>query len=132
MRKHAILLILVALVLFASPTSGQQHALTQQQCQADAAAWGPPSHDLFTLDLTKPNVASFGVSSSDQAKIEELNLRVQEMEQCKKIDVALFSSRTYDNVEMYYVYVTWRRMHDFLIRHNLRDQFLQEDREGKR
>jgi hypothetical protein len=129
MKKYMIILVLV---LFASPISGQQHALTQQQCQADATAWGPPARDPFTLDLTKPNAGSFGVSSSDKATIEELNLRVQEMEQCKKIDVALFSSRTYDNVEMYYVYLTWRRMHDFLIRHNLRDQFLQEDKDGKR
>ncbi len=133
MKTHVILLVLVILALFASPTSGQQHALTQQQCQADASAWGPKQDSWFnTVDLSKPNQGSFGVASSDRATIDEINLRIQEMEQCKRIDVTLLSSRTYSNVEVFYMYVTWQRMHNFLIRHNLRDQFLQEDKEGKR
>ncbi len=133
MKRYSILLVLVVLALFASPTSGQQHALTQQQCQADASVWGPKQDSWFnTVDLSQPNQGSFGVASSDRATIDEINLRMQEMEQCKRIDVTFLSSRTYGNVELFYMYVTWQRMHNFLIRHNLRDQFLEEDKQGKR
>jgi len=134
MQKHAILLAVLFLALFASPTSGQQHALTQGQCQADAAAWGPSGSSLWnTLDLSKPNPGSFGVASSDKATIEEINQRVQEMAQCVQMASPFdVYRRDYIDTQLFYAYVTWQRMHDFLLRHNLRDQFLQEDREGKR
>jgi hypothetical protein len=135
MKRYSILLILVVLALFARPTSGQQHAMTQEQCKADADAWGPPNNspfNPFTIDLAQPNPGAFGVASSNAATIDEINSRMLEMEQCKKVDVTFLSGRTYENVELYYLYITWQRMHDFLLRHNLREQFLQEDREGKR
>jgi hypothetical protein len=133
MKRYAILLILVILALFARPTSGQQHALTQEQCKADADSWGPPQEWFSGVDITKPNKGSFGVASSNAATIEEINRRVAEMGQCLNTSSALdVYKRTYYDVQIYYMYITWQRMHDFLLRHNLRDQFLQEDREGKR
>ena len=132
MKRYAILLILVIVALFASPISGQQHALTAAQCVADAAAWGPSGSSgwLNNLDLSKPNPGGFGVASSDAATVDEINRRIQEMTECSKID--RLDLRTHNDVEMFYLYITWQRMHDFLLRHNLREQFLQEDREGKR
>jgi hypothetical protein len=144
MNKYAILLVLAVLVLLARPTSGQQHALTFQQCRADAAAWVPknwrPGDPAKMLDNTQD---SLGVSSSHNANIQEINLRWLEMEQCKEIDrepVSQFTLQTglvylgqpYTNAQAFYWLVITRRMKDFMDRSHLWEQFLQEDKQGKR
>jgi hypothetical protein len=137
MKKYATLLILAVLVLLAMPTSGQQHALTQDQCRADRGAWAPPSSSWAPGDLSqviKGGDAS-GVWPSSNADMREIQLRWEEMEECRQVDLGLFDLHpdpSYAEVKMFYSVVIARRMRDFLDRNHLWEQFLQEDKQGKR
>jgi len=136
MKTYAVLLFVV---LFASPISGQQHALTGEQCRADVAAWAPATTENSfngTTDLEKllsPTPDSFQVSSSRNASVEEITARVNELSQCANMEKYNdVWQRHYRDAILAYMVVSDHRMRDYLKRKHLWEQFVDEDKQGRR
>jgi hypothetical protein len=92
-----------------------KHAPTAAQCQADARLWLSKLEDMRPSSLA--DVSYFNLSDWQS-----------EMSDCKPVDpenVAL-----YQNVSFEAVATRMVRLRDFLIRHNLLDQFTKEDAAG--
>lgn len=129
MKKTRMLLPL--LFLFVVPMTGQvEHAPTPEQCRADADDWGIPKWSVFV-----PNENEFanlaGVTMHDRTvTAKTLDARIAELGQCVKTDSAL--SVRYSQGSRGYAIAELARMADFMQRHNLTEQFYQEDNQGKR
>jgi hypothetical protein len=112
MRQTVATLVLV--LLAATSVRLQEHAPIAAQCQADQAVW------VGGLDSVQ--ISKIGV--------EEINKRMWEMAACQKVDS--LNSAGYVKVATDYLMALNVRYYNFIERHNLGSQFLQEDAEGKR
>jgi hypothetical protein len=105
---------------FPVSSSGEQqkHAPTVAQCRSDAAAWNK-EEDAGPKDKDVGYQLPFG----------ELLKRQREMMSCTKSDTQHSQYRT-----IYHVYTTamYARYQHFLERHQLMEQFLDEDSKGSR
>ena len=116
-------ILLAAAVLIAVPTIGQEvkHAPTVQQCQADQSLW-------FSK-LNEPSSTGWAHAANDTSLVTFMDWQ-DEMSACFAVDP--------DNEEKYLettkltFIVIGARQTDFLIRHGLTRQFLDEDKSGKR
>ena len=88
------------------------HAPTAVQCQADRAYW------LSKLEDTDK-------STMESVSYETLDIWASEMYKCRIVDVP--NSPKYDYASMEVIAYQHVRLTDFLMRHNLRTQFLAED-----
>jgi hypothetical protein len=107
----------VASLAFARPPQAVEHAPTVEQCQADRAYW--------MSKLEQPD--DKGV---DDVSYDTLNGWHKEMSKCEVVDPSnywkYYNAMGESNAEQL------GRMIDFLSRHNLWQQFLDEDAAGKR
>jgi hypothetical protein len=92
-----------------------EHAPTVEQCQADQRLW------LSQLESTGP---------LPDVPFRTLNAWMKEMNQCQHVD--LKNSFQYLNTISEANSESRNRLEHFLDRHNLYEQFLKEDDEGKR
>jgi hypothetical protein len=117
-------IIAVTLLLFAGAAQAQEHAHPSPDlCRANARSW----EDQALVD--KKSVAK----SLAKLGIREIYLRNSEMAGCLMLD-----GNTQNEIERYqfvlaaYVGESERRHHHFIVRHNLDQQFLDEDAAGQR
>lgn len=102
----------IPLLRATEPQQTLEHAPTVEQCQADQKIW--------LTEMTQSNDQSFST----------LGQRFTEMRQCIELDPA--HNTRYYNTGSQALYLQALRETDFLTRHNLYDQFIEEDAEGKR
>lgn len=118
MRIVSIAAAVLALLGFGGAASTQdsvQHAPTIEQCRADEAVWTSKINSKWDMsDLNFPS----------------LETQANEMDQCRVIDPQ--GALGYFAVEALTRDFAERRMGNFLQRHNLGKQFLDEDAAGQR
>lgn len=125
------LLLVLSCLLFAFPMAGQvEHAPTPDQCRADADAWGIPragglirNQDQFAT-LARVTMRDPGLTA------DTLNARDVEFGECVRTD-SVYAIR-YSQAQQAYAIAELGRMANFMRRHNLTQQFLQEDEQGNR
>ena len=108
----------LALLFFLLPTvtaNPQQHAPTVEQCRADAAVW-----DLTSMSQTQ----------RDAITVVEAQNRYDQMADCAKVDVE-HADTYFARVSFYGAFMS-KRLEHFLRRHNLMQQFIDEDAAGMR
>jgi hypothetical protein len=121
--KMTVLLVL----LIATPEFAQQHAPTVNQCRADASVWNA------AVMNHNPEF------SKSKLSVTELSLRQDEMHDCRSVDpervgdsASFQRSDTYRLLEALYTNeIAWRAS-NFINRHGLWQQFLDEDAAGQR
>jgi hypothetical protein len=125
------LLLAVSCLLSAFPAAGQvEHAATPEQCRADADAWGvPKAGGLIRNEDQFARLANFMVQDRTLTA-ETLNARSVEFGQCVRTDSV--EAARYSQAQRAYAIAELGRMADFMKRHNLIQQFLQEDDQGNR
>lgn len=106
----------VALLLLTVVTFAQEHAPTVQQCQADQRLW------FDQLSKESADVS--------RLSIQQLNTRSKEMTDCGTIDEDHLAA--YDRTAAEFHFAIESRLTNFLTRHKLMAQFLNEDAVGKR
>ena len=129
-RKTARFLLPLVLLVGIPMTAQVEHAPTTEQCRADADAWGVPSK-LSPV----PNEYQFRNHLRDVAKnpdiaAEKLDVRIEELSMCMRMVPA--QSFRYEQGSRAYTIAEYSRMAAFVSRHNLLNQFYQEDDQGKR
>lgn len=130
MHKSQLVLI-ASCLLFAFPIAGQvEHAPTPEQCRADADAWGIPKAGGFTRNEDQFARLATLIVHSPTLTAETLNARNVEFGECVKTDS--IQSVRYSQAQQAYALAELARIADFMRRHNLMQQFLQEDDEGDR
>jgi hypothetical protein len=115
--KIAILLAAILLPGFAN--LAQEHAPTAEQCDADLRLWASQASTL------------------DKLPYKEVEAREQEMFNCggsvnSQTQQGFIKAKSYDSASNLYRGEMGERLSDFLVRHNLIEQFLAEDAQGKR
>jgi hypothetical protein len=115
--KLAMLLAVILLPSIANPA--QEHAPTLDQCNADERLWASQ------------------LSNVDSLPYKEVEARENEMTNCAttmdtSTETGYRNASSYKSLGSNYRGQMGRRLQTFLIRHNLIDQFLAEDAEGKR
>jgi hypothetical protein len=104
---------ILLLALFPVTCLAQEHALSKTHCQADANLWNL-HNDILAADPAMP--------------VRELGLRAQEMANCW----LAYRSPIFHTVTDSYHDAYVSRLDNFMVRHNLFPQFIEEDKEGKR
>jgi hypothetical protein len=138
-KTSSCFVLVLALVLCVNPMSGQQHALTVDQCRADVQLWAP----INVMDALKdgsqpppPALQTLMGPGMGSPSLDEINLRLQEVAQCQKLDPGRpfeqFDHSKYPNAVLLYTLVVSVRMNHFLERNHLLEQFVADDKEGKR
>jgi hypothetical protein len=117
MGKHWMICLL-AISTVAGST--QDHAPTKDQCRADYNLWSSAA-TLSAKDIAE---------SLDKLPAEEMSKRTHEMAQCFFVDTA--RSAQYNAQTASYNLALRTREENFLRRHGLMDQFLDEDAKGLR
>jgi hypothetical protein len=131
MRRKTERFLFPLVLLFVIPMLAQvEHAPTPEQCRADGDAW-----DIPKWSSSVPNEGAFAdfataVLRDPRLSAKTLDARNAELEQCEKTDSTQFgryaqAARAYTSAELV-------RMACFILRHNLKEQFYQEDEQGKR
>jgi hypothetical protein len=129
MRKARLLFPLI--LLFGIPVTGQaEHAITPEQCRADADLWSIPKSSPLTLNDDQFTNLTRDVARNKTITAKKLDSRIDELSMCMRID-SLQSFR-YERGSRAYNIAMWFRMADFVSRHNLTNQFYQEDDQGQR
>lgn len=108
---------LVATLAYARPRQAVEHAPTVAQCQADQRLW-----------MSKLEVPNGG--GLLDIPYDTLMAWVHEMGDCEEVDPDWGDK--YRNVAHETIARMAARFRDFVWRHNLYDQFIQEDAAGKR
>jgi hypothetical protein len=109
------ILVALTLVMLSAPCGRvQEHAPLAAQCQSDKAVW------INELDPTQISTVA----------VAEVNKRMWEMGSCQEVDPS--NSAGYVKVATIYLMAIDARYQNFMKRHNLMSQFVQEDTEGKR
>jgi len=108
------------------PATGQEHAPTAAQCQADAAVWGDTQVENRYLDAQTSDQTEIG-----RLSYREVAARMTEMGACRKVD-PLRENKYYEISSFYSGVVLSSRVFDFMTRHDLWGQFKLEDTQGKR
>lgn len=116
-RQWAMLSILVISIVAGGT---QDHAPTKNQCRADYNLWSSAA-TLSAKDIAE---------SLDKLPAEEMSKRAREMSQCFFVDAA--RSAQYNAQTSSYNLALRTREENFLRRHGLLDQFLDEDAKGFR
>jgi hypothetical protein len=111
----SILLVLVLLFSISSSTQEVQHAPTAAQCQADQALW------LSKLETR---------GGTSDIVVQTLHKWQNEMSDCETVDP--LNKLKYFNTETKIEAELEGRELSFIHRHNLYQQFLDEDAAGKR
>lgn len=124
--------LLVFIMLLVIPATGQEHAPTAAQCQADAAVWGDPAvmtefRNAETAFLTNGTPDR---TVTNKLGYEEIIARMTELLDCEKVDPP--RTAKYGDVASFYHEVLSGRWYNFITRHNLWNQFQLEDNQGKR
>jgi hypothetical protein len=113
----ALWLLLAIAVPLQSINAQVQHAPTVEQCRANQKLW--------LSKLVEP-----GTTGLAKVTFDELDGWFLAMDECQKVDPEL-TWRYYNTKGEATNEQLFRLMH-FLDRHNLRDQFIAEDKQGKR
>jgi len=118
---------LLLVLLITAPRNMQQHAATAEQCRADAAVWNSAvmNHNPET--------------SKSKLPVTELSLRQDEMHDCLSVDpervgdsASFQRGDTYRLLKALYTNeIAWRES-NFIERHGLWKQFIDEDAAGAR
>jgi hypothetical protein len=124
--------VLFSVLLIATWLSAQDHAPTTEECRADAALWGDPEAQT---EYNKSQTAYVSDGTQNKTDIGQLpyrtiSTRMVEMIDCGKVDGQ--HSDTYFEVQRFYHDVMADRWYNFIRRHNLMNQFMQEDKKGIR
>lgn len=121
-----VLAIIVALV-FLPAVFSQEHAPTLDQCRADSAVW-----NAAVLNHNSE-------SSKEKLPYDELAARQKEMHSCLYVDpvqvgdsASVARMDTYNLLESLYANEIEHRAIDFIYRHGLGKQFIDEDATGLR
>jgi hypothetical protein len=114
----SMFLLLFSAVIGASQTKQVEHAPTVEQCRADQALW------LSKLETTPRG------SGTSNVDVRTLHAWAVEMDDCKAVDQA--NELKYYNTEAETTAAVSGRELGFIYRHNLYQQFLDEDAAGKR
>ncbi|MBZ5698408.1 MAG: hypothetical protein LAN18_07655 [Acidobacteriia bacterium] len=125
--------LILCLILFIVPrATGQEHAPTAAQCQADVAVWGDSSLETEYNEAQTTFVNSGTPNKTDVAKLgwDEVTARQNEMITCVKVDRENFAK--YLDAMRFYHSVMADRLFNFVTRHNLWSQLKSEDAQGKR
>lgn len=124
--------VLLNVLLIATCLSAQDHAPTTEECRADAALWGDPEAQTEYNESETAHINDGTQNKTDIARLpyQAISVRVREMIDCMKVDGQ--HSDAYDEVQRFYHDVMADRWHDFMKRHNLMNQFMQEDKKGIR
>lgn len=120
--------ILVAAVLIVAPAFAQdvEHAPTAAQCQADSALWQSQAADFFRAG--NPHDTNNTVIAKMTAR--QLQARANELGDCMKVDPT--NATDYSGTQDNYMLLFLARAFAFVQRHNLSNQFYQEDEAGAR
>lgn len=119
-------------LVLTSGGSTQEHAPTVDVCRADQAAWGnaQAQQDYATQELQHAKQGTKNTNPSAELPYEELIARQGEMVTCTAVDPP--NSDKYVDTDNFYTQVAGDRFENFIIRHNLMQQFLHEDAAGLR
>jgi len=122
--------LLPLLFLFVIPTTGQvEHAPpTPEQCKADADAWGIPTPNVFAANEDQFSNLANAMMRDRNVTAKMLDARNTELGQC----VDGLPSGRYAQAHRAYTIAELARMANFMRRHNLMQQFYDEDAQGKR
>ena len=129
MKLKPIVMILLGLGLFV-PVLAQEHAPLLATCEADLALWY--DRDEFT-DYLNAQTAFLLDGTPNKTKLNRLSVvevvaRHEEMGKCW----SMTHRSIFHDADMDYMNIFTDREHDFIVRHNLSNQFRAEDAEGKR
>ena len=111
------LLLLMVIPLQLIHSQELKHAPTVAQCRADQRLWLSP-------------LEQFGINGVTNVSYKELSAEMSEMVNCANIDPVWGPQYTNTLEEISAVQLS--RVENFFHRHNLYDQFLAEDAQGKR
>jgi hypothetical protein len=119
--------LLLAIAVPLQSIHSQEVQPTVEQCRADQKLW--TARELFKQDLS---TEYFFPEKRDETKTShnELTNRVKEMFDCSKVDPD--NERTYYDAMSGICAARAMRLKNFLVRHNLWNQFIAEDAQGKR
>ena len=119
-------------LLLVVPATGQEHAPTAAQCQADAAVWGDTDIRIEFENAETAFLRNGTPNRTDVNRLaaEEVRARITEMAQCEKVDAPRITQ--YGDVASFYNEVFSARMFNFISRHDFWPQFKLEDSQGKR
>lgn len=129
-----VTLILPALFFFAVTAHAQRHAPTVEMCRADEAVWGRAS-DQQDYSHAQAEFATKGIPNSTpvaRETMKEIFARMNEMTDCASVDPAPARQNAYLAVMTFYAEVGADRYRSFILRHNLWNQFMEEDEKGLR
>jgi hypothetical protein len=128
-RKARFLLPLV--LLFVIPITAQvEHALTPEQCRADADVWGVPKATAQTLNDYEFRNLTGDTAHSPTITAKKLNARIDELSMCMRTDPT--QSFRYEEGSRAFNIAILLRLGEFVSRHQLMNQFYQEDDKGQR
>src|SRR5262245_33087838 len=121
MRTIAIVLSAVLLLSMAGSVSSQQgFAVSVDRCRSDLASW---TNDLSYADTAR----------ADQLlAFDQLKSRIDEAKGCRILDNKEPYYTAAAIVQTDYSALVTSRLYDFLVRHNLVEQFQKEDANGLR
>jgi hypothetical protein len=109
-----------------------QHAPLPEQCRADFALWYNINLDIEYTNAEAAHISDGTPNRTETNKLHltEVNERTRELLDCRKVD----SSRQDDYLEAvkFYQEIVANREYNFIIRHDLWNQLMREDAEGKR
>jgi hypothetical protein len=126
-----IQLLLPLFLLFVIPITPQvEHAPTRERCRADADVWGVPKASVLTPNDYQLRNLTRAVVRDQAISAKKLDARIDELSMCMRTDSV--QSFRYEQGSRAYNIAMWERMADFISRHNLENQFYQEDDQGKR
>jgi len=117
---------------FSYPIRAQQHAPMPEQCRADLAVWYSPDmeNEFYKAETVRVTDGTPDRTETNRVLLPEIEARMHEMAECRNIDPA--HSERYGSAFDFYEIVAGTRYYNFVLRHNLFEQLLSEDAEGKR
>lgn len=126
------IVVFFAVLLIATCLSAQDHAPTTEECRADAALWGDREARTEYNESQTAYVRDGTQNKTGIARLpyRAISARMNEMIDCTKVDGQ--HSDTYDELQKFYFGVIADRWYDFIKRHKLMNQFMQEDEKGMR
>ncbi|PYU35529.1 MAG: hypothetical protein DMG31_03695 [Acidobacteria bacterium] len=84
----------------------------------------------LSIEGSRVNFIDTESSTWGTSDFQEINYRMSTMVDCQEIDAQLKTQ--YQNAETFYWILIAGRLKDFILRNHSWEQFMQEDKEGKR
>jgi hypothetical protein len=126
-------LLLPLFLLFVFPMSGQvDHAPTPEVCRADADGWSVPPWDILRANEANFDNYAGQLMHDPNVTAKTMQARRAEMLACMKTDQIKANQNRYSEANRAFAIAEIGRMADYMQRHNLTAQFLQEDEQGQR